>query len=167
LHVTINHTTMVANSYTEFIRYFSYFNPCLLFYITTLISHCRTYTFRLQLKIFITYLHKYLIQTMIMTPQNNLLHINLTTDPIPQPILYKFMGGKGLAAHYLYNENPPGCDPLSPDNLLAIMNGPLTRAPATNCVISVCAKSPLTGTWNDSHCNGYRDRNCGIKATWV
>ncbi|MCK4938481.1 MAG: hypothetical protein KAR85_07745, partial [Methanosarcinales archaeon] len=63
-----------------------------------------------------------------MTSQNNLLRINLTTyttttDIIPQPLLRKFMGGKGLAAHYLYNENPPGCDPLSPHNLLAIMNG--------------------------------------------
>jgi len=77
-------------------------------------------------------------------------------ENIPAPLLRKFMGGKGLAAHYLYNENPPGCDPMSPDNLLALMNGPLTGAPATNCVnFSVCAKSPLTGTWNDSHCNGW------------
>ncbi len=77
-------------------------------------------------------------------------------ENIPATLLRKFMGGKGLAAHYLYNENPPGCDPLSPDNLLAIMNGPLTGAPATNCVnFAVCAKSPLTGTWNDSHCNGW------------
>jgi len=77
-------------------------------------------------------------------------------ENIPATILRKFMGGKGLAAHYLYNENPPGCDPLSPDNLLAIINGPLTGAPATNCVnFAVCAKSPLTGTWNDSHCNGW------------
>ena len=77
-------------------------------------------------------------------------------ENIPAALLRKFMGGKGLAAHYLYNENPPGCDPLSPDNLLAIMNGPLTGAPATNCVnFAVCAKSPLTGTWNDSHCNGW------------
>jgi len=98
---------------------------------------------------------------MTITPINNLLCINLTTgstttNPIPQSILCKFMGGKGLAAHYLYKENPPGCDPLSPDNLFAIMNGALTGAPATNCVnFSVCAKSPLTGTWNDSHCNGW------------
>ncbi|MCL7415320.1 MAG: aldehyde ferredoxin oxidoreductase family protein [ANME-2 cluster archaeon] len=96
-----------------------------------------------------------------MTLANNLLRIDLstgttTTAPIPQSILGKFMGGKGLAAWYLYNENPPGCEPLSPDNLLAIMNGPLTGAPVTNCVnFSVCAKSPLTGTWNDSHCNGW------------
>jgi aldehyde:ferredoxin oxidoreductase len=77
-------------------------------------------------------------------------------ENIPATLLCKFMGGKGLAAHYLYHENPPGCDPLSPDNLLAIMNGSLTGAPATNCVnFSVCAKSPLTGTWNDSHCNGW------------
>jgi aldehyde:ferredoxin oxidoreductase len=92
---------------------------------------------------------------------NNLLRVdltenNITSTIIPQSLLRKFMGGKGLAAYYLYNENPPGCDPLSPDNLLTIMNGPLTGAPATNCVnFSVCAKSPLTGTWNDSHCNGW------------
>ena len=92
-----------------------------------------------------------------MTKLYNLLRINLstfttTTDPIPQSILRKFMGGKGLAAYYLYNENPPGCAPLSPDSLLVIMNGALTGAPATNCVnFAVCAKSPLTGTWNDSH----------------
>ena len=68
-------------------------------------------------------------------------------ENIPATLLRKFMGGKGLAAHYLYNENPPGCDLFSPDNLLAIMNGPLTGAPATNCVnFSVCAKSPLTCT---------------------
>ncbi|MCG7849193.1 MAG: aldehyde ferredoxin oxidoreductase family protein [ANME-2 cluster archaeon] len=95
------------------------------------------------------------------TTRSNLLYIDLNkkglyTKPIPQPILRKFMGGKGLAAHYLYNENPPGCEPLSPDNLLAIMNGLLTGAPVTNCVnFAVCAKSPLTGTWNDSHCNGW------------
>ncbi len=96
-----------------------------------------------------------------MTMSNNLLRVdltanNITSTIIPQSLLRKFIGGKGLAAYYLYNENPPGCDPLSPDNLLAIMNGPLTGAPATNCVnFSVCAKSPLTGTWNDSHCNGW------------
>lgn len=78
------------------------------------------------------------------------------SENIPTALLRKFIGGKGLAAHYLYNENPAGCDPLSPENLLAITNGPLTGAPATNCVnFSVCAKSPLTGAWNDSHCNGW------------
>ena len=77
-------------------------------------------------------------------------------ENISATLLRKFMGGKGLAAHYLYNENPPGCDPLSPESLLAIMNGLLTGAPVTNCVnFSVCAKSPLTGTWDDSHCNGW------------
>lgn len=96
-----------------------------------------------------------------MNHSDNLLRINLNsgktnTGPIPQTLLRTFMGGKGLAAHYLYQENPPGCDALSPDNLLAIMNGPLTGAPVTNGVnFSVCAKSPLTGTWNDSHCNGW------------
>jgi aldehyde:ferredoxin oxidoreductase len=110
-------------------------------------------------------LYKYIIITMliitIMTFTNTLLRINLETGSItknliPQPLIRKFMGGKGLAAHYLYQENPSNCDPLSPNSYIAFMNGPLTGAPVTNCVnFAVCAKSPLTGTWNDSHCNGW------------
>lgn len=66
------------------------------------------------------------------------------------------MGGKGLAAHYLYNELGADTDPLSPDNILAVMNGPLTGASASNCVnFTVASKSPATGTWDDSHCNGF------------
>ncbi|MBE0524229.1 MAG: hypothetical protein IBX40_07850 [Methanosarcinales archaeon] len=64
-----------------------------------------------------------------MPVSSYLLRINLstgttTTDTIPHPILRKFMGGKGLAAHYLYQENPPNCDPLSPNAHIAFMNGP-------------------------------------------
>ncbi|HUW67333.1 MAG TPA: aldehyde ferredoxin oxidoreductase family protein [Candidatus Nanoarchaeia archaeon] len=92
---------------------------------------------------------------------NKLLRIDLnpqkiSVESIPSSLLRKFMGGKGLAAHYLYQENQPNCDPLSPNAHIAFMNGPLTGAPVTNCVnFAVCAKSPLTGTWNDSHCNGW------------
>ena len=36
------------------------------------------------------------------------------------------------------------------------MNGPLTGASTSNCVnFTVASKSPATGTWNDSHCNGF------------
>ena len=96
-----------------------------------------------------------------MTYQGKLLRIDLTkqtvsTETIPTDIIRKFMGGKGLAAHYLYNELEPGIDPLSPSNILAVMNGPLTGASASNCVnFTVASKSPATGTWDDSHCNGF------------
>lgn len=91
----------------------------------------------------------------------NLLRIDLddrsaSVESIPLPLIRKFMGGKGLSAYYLYHENPPKCGPFSPQSLITFMNGPLTGAPVTNCVnFAVCGKSPLTGTWNDSHCNGW------------
>ncbi|MDF1533787.1 MAG: aldehyde ferredoxin oxidoreductase family protein [Methanosarcinaceae archaeon] len=96
-----------------------------------------------------------------MVYQGKLLRINLTKqttsiETIPTDIIRKFMGGKGLAAYYLYNELEPDTDPLNPDNILAVMNGPLTGASASNCVnFTVASKSPATGTWDDSHCNGF------------
>lgn len=96
-----------------------------------------------------------------MTSLNNILRIDLDTrrirrETVPDNILRRFMGGKGLAAYFLYHEQLPGCEPLSSDSSLVFMNGPLTGAPVTNCVnFAVCARSPLTGTWNDSHCNGW------------
>ncbi|HFB39104.1 MAG TPA: aldehyde ferredoxin oxidoreductase, partial [Oceanithermus sp.] len=65
--------------------------------------------------------------------------------------LRKYIGGRGLGVKYLF-ENGPGVDPLSPDNLLAIMNGPLsgTRTKMSGR-LAVVTKSPLTGTVADSH----------------
>jgi len=66
-----------------------------------------------------------------------------------------FLGGKGLGAHILYRDLKPGVDPLSPRNMLIFATSPLTGtvAPTANrfCVVT---KSPLTGTFLDSHCGG-------------
>jgi len=66
-----------------------------------------------------------------------------------------FLGGKGLGARILYRNLGPGLDPLSPKNILIFATSPLTGtvAPTANrfCVIT---KSPLTGTFLDSHCGG-------------
>ena len=53
-------------------------------------------------------------------------------------------------------ENGPEVDPLSPDNLLCFMNGPLTGSPANmSGRMAVVTKSPLTGTVTDSHHGGW------------
>jgi aldehyde:ferredoxin oxidoreductase len=66
-----------------------------------------------------------------------------------------FLGGKGLGAHILYQNLKPHTDPLSEDNILIFATSPLTGtiAPTANrfCVVT---KSPLTGTFLDSHCGG-------------
>ncbi len=65
------------------------------------------------------------------------------------------LGGKGLGAYLLYNGLKPKTDPLSPDNMILFLTGPLTGtiAPGSNrfCVVT---KSPHTGTFLDSHCGG-------------
>lgn len=67
----------------------------------------------------------------------------------------KYLGGYGLAAKYIYENQRPNADPLGPENILAIMTGPAdgTTIPggARYCI---CAKSPLTNSWGDSNCGG-------------
>jgi aldehyde:ferredoxin oxidoreductase len=47
-------------------------------------------------------------------------------------------------------------DPLSPDNILCFMNGPLTGTDANmSGRMAICTKSPLTGTVTDSHHGGW------------
>ncbi|MCX8187649.1 MAG: aldehyde ferredoxin oxidoreductase family protein [Nitrososphaeria archaeon] len=67
----------------------------------------------------------------------------------------KFIGGRGLGGRILL-KNGVGKDPLSPENPLIIMTGPLTGTdtPMSNRIVSV-TRSPLTGFFADSHCGGY------------
>jgi aldehyde:ferredoxin oxidoreductase len=90
-----------------------------------------------------------------------LLRINLTTgefkvDVIPPKLWESFIGGRGLGAYYLIKEVPPKVDPLSPENKLIFMNGPLsgTLIPGNN-KICVTFKSPLTNTYSYSLCGGH------------
>ena len=67
----------------------------------------------------------------------------------------KYLGARGLGVKYVF-ENGVDVDALSPDNLLCVMNGPLT---GTNVNMSgrlaVVTKSPLTGTVADAHMGGW------------
>jgi aldehyde:ferredoxin oxidoreductase len=68
-----------------------------------------------------------------------------------------FLGGRGFAVKILWDELNPKTDPLSPDNRLIFVAGPLTgwALPSSGKLI-VAAKSPLTG--------GYGDGNVGTHA---
>jgi len=58
----------------------------------------------------------------------------------------KYIGGRGLGTKLYMDEVDPKIDPLSPDNKVVIINGPLTgTACATACRYMVVTKSPLTG----------------------
>lgn len=98
-----------------------------------------------------------------------LLYINLSSGKSKEielnPELAKYyVGGKGFGAKILYDLLPAGTDPLSAQNILMFMPGPLTGtlAPAMRgCVVT---KSPLTGTFADSYFGGHfaqEIRYCG------
>ncbi|MEM3874121.1 MAG: aldehyde ferredoxin oxidoreductase family protein [Candidatus Bathyarchaeia archaeon] len=69
--------------------------------------------------------------------------------------ILEYVGGKGLGFRYLYDELEPRIEPLSPENKLIVMTGPLsgTAAPAAGKYV-VVTKSPHTGTILDSYFGG-------------
>jgi aldehyde:ferredoxin oxidoreductase len=78
-----------------------------------------------------------------------------TREPIPEHLLTTFIGGKGLAAHYLATELAPRADPLGPDNVLVLMTGPVSGLFPGTCRFVAVTKSPLTHGFNDSYAGGY------------
>jgi aldehyde:ferredoxin oxidoreductase len=89
-----------------------------------------------------------------------LLRVNLSDrsfrdEVIPSEVLENHIGGKGLAAYYLYNELQPGTDPFSPENLIVFFIGPLTGILNVYSRHVVAAKSPLTNTFSDSYAGGW------------
>lgn len=66
-----------------------------------------------------------------------------------------FVGGKGLAAHYLATELPPDADPLGPENVLIFMTGPVSGLFPGTCRHAVVTKSPATGGFLDTYAGGW------------
>ena len=91
---------------------------------------------------------------------NNIAHINLSKgelsyQPIPEDWPRKYIGGRGFGVRYVF-ENGPHIDPLSPENMLCFMNGPLTGTEVNmSGRMAVVTKSPLTNTITDSHHGGW------------
>lgn len=76
--------------------------------------------------------------------------------PIPLEARKKFIGGRGLDAYLLYNNAPPGCDPLGPDNPLMVSGGLLTATCASATARAhFMAKSPLTGLLGSANMGGF------------
>jgi aldehyde:ferredoxin oxidoreductase len=68
---------------------------------------------------------------------------------------YRELGGRGLSSMLIHDHVPPGCDPLSYENLLVFSPGLLTGTRIANTGrISIGAKSPLTGTIKESNAGG-------------
>ena len=91
-----------------------------------------------------------------------LLNVNLATgsmeeESLDEELCRDYIGGYGLGAKLLYDRIPVGADPLGPDNVLALLTGPLTGTPAViGSRFVAMAKSPKTsGGLGDANCGGF------------
>lgn len=86
----------------------------------------------------------------------NLSDKTIKTEKLNMEDANLYLGGRGLGSKYLYDEIDPTIDPLSPDNKLIFMAGPMTGTFAT-CAgrFNVIAKAPLTGTIGASNSGGH------------
>lgn len=77
-------------------------------------------------------------------------------EELSKDLVKRYVGGRGFNVRRLYNEVPPGTDPLGPENKLMIATGPVagTGFPLGTRV-NVSAKSPLTGILGDSNAGGH------------
>lgn len=79
-----------------------------------------------------------------------------TTEAIPEQWMREYVGGRGLAARYLYEEMDPTVDPLSPDNKLIFATGPLTGTPVPcGARYMVVTKGALTNAITTSNSGGH------------
>ncbi|MCL6638867.1 MAG: hypothetical protein K6T80_04190, partial [Firmicutes bacterium] len=89
-----------------------------------------------------------------------LLRVNLTeksyaVQDLPEQILKKYLGGKGLGSYLLLNEVAAGTDPLGPANKLIFTTGPATDTIVPGASrYGVFSKSPLTGLYAESYAGG-------------
>ena len=90
-----------------------------------------------------------------------LLIVDLTTgkshdEPLNEKYAADYIGGAGLAARYLYDAIDAHTDPLSPDNPLIFMTGPLdvTAAPSSGRFV-VVARSPQTGLYGEANAGNF------------
>jgi aldehyde:ferredoxin oxidoreductase len=97
---------------------------------------------------------------MLYGYKGKLLHIDLTkeeskTIPLPEELLKKYLGGRGLGAKLYWDLIPQGIDPLSPQNVLMVLSGPVGGAlvPGSGKHVIV-TKSPASMGWLDTYSSG-------------
>jgi len=96
-----------------------------------------------------------------MSWTKKVLRVNLSqgtceTEPLNMEWAYQYLGQRGLGTKYLVEETDPTLDPLSPENKMIFVTGPLTGTAApTSGRWSVVCKGPLTGAIAASNSGGF------------
>jgi aldehyde:ferredoxin oxidoreductase len=89
-----------------------------------------------------------------------ILFVNLSDNSVrilpTEKYIEQFVGGRGIAVKLLYELTPKNVDPLSPENALIFMTGPLTGTivPSSGR-IDVVSKSPQTNLLGGSNAGGF------------
>jgi aldehyde:ferredoxin oxidoreductase len=92
--------------------------------------------------------------------EGRILDIDLSTGAVGESAADKndlrgLIGGAGLAAKLFLDRVAPDVDPLSPDNVLFLMTGPLTGMALPGAGrLAAGFKSPLTNIWGEANCGG-------------
>ncbi len=101
---------------------------------------------------------------MLYGYSSRILKINLTTrtiikEEVPEQYLKEYLGGLGLGARLYYDLVPPDVEPLSPENVVFLMTGPVqsTLIPGSGRGLLI-SKSPLTNRFFSSNFGGYLTR---------
>lgn len=90
-----------------------------------------------------------------------IVEIDLSTGRIApvyldERVYRQYLGGVGLGARLLYDNMRPGAEPLSADNVVAVMAGPVTGTSFPGVGrLSFVSRSPLGGAWGESSMGGY------------
>jgi aldehyde:ferredoxin oxidoreductase len=90
-----------------------------------------------------------------------ILRVNLTKKKVnvvnlPEEWKLKYLGGRGFGARLYYDEIPSYVEPLSPENKLYFMTGPLTGCPVFgSSKLHLTTKSPLTSKYLCSNAGGF------------
>ena len=110
-------------------------------------------------KFFLIFFKKQNWGDILIEERYKILRVNLSKgtfkeEEVPEEVIDKYIGGKGLTAYYLYNELKPNVDPLGPENKLVIFIGPLTGIFPGFTRYVVASKSPLTNTFSDGYAGG-------------
>ena len=73
----------------------------------------------------------------------------------PEEVRKKYLGGRGVAAYLYYQEMPAKFDPLTSDNKIIFMTGPLTGMPVlASTKMNLATRSPDTGYYLCSNSSG-------------
>jgi len=101
-----------------------------------------------------------MVGSVLFGYMGKILRIDLTNENfyienLNSEFAENYLGGSGIAAKIIYSEMSNEIDPLDPEAMLIFFTGPLTGTPVPcSGRFVICARSPLTGIWGESHAGG-------------